>query len=612
MKGKSPKDNSKETAKPRMTFRRIASNVLFALKQSWLTSKGWFVFYYVLTLIYAPLSFLTGPYLLRQVVNSVENGEAVSRILIYIGVIAGIEIAAGLLSSWYANIYSAGIWLKRDERVNGMLFRKAASVELSCYENPDFYDRFTKAIDEAEKRVYSVMNRVDTLFHCIISLSLNSFLLFFIDPWLILFALIPFALGFLRAWYDGLAHDHIASRKPLERRQKYVRRVFYNKDYSKEMRVGSMYRHMLHVLDDTMKEFRYLLNKYGWKRAFADFINSFGLEVLGILGATAYAIWRTLHDGSMSLGDCIVVLNSVSLVSAYLWDLVTSFTNFREDALYIEDVRAFLDYEPKIKEDPEMPESPADGDIYVENLTFRYDGAENESLKGVNLHIKKGEKIALVGVNGSGKTTLVKLLLRLYDPTSGSIRFGGGEISGYRLSSYRSRFSCLFQDYKLLAFSVKDNVLLKKPDKDDDERVVEALKNSGAYEKFSGAERGIDTPVGREFDSDGVALSVGEEQKLALARAFASDAPVVILDEPSSALDPIAERNMFDNMMRAAEGKTVIIISHRLSSAVDADRILLMESGVIAESGTHSELMELNGKYAEMFRVQAASYVQEV
>ena len=612
MRGKSPKGNSKETSKPRMTFRRIASNVLFALKQSWLTSKGWFVFYYVLTLIYAPLSFLTGPYLLRQVVNSVENGEAVSRILIYIGVIAGIEIAAGLLSSWYFNIYSAGIWLKRDERVNGMLFRKAASVELSCYENPDFYDRFTKAIDEAENRVSSVMNRADRLFHCIISLSLNSFLLFFIDPLLILFALIPFALGFLRAWYDGLAHDHIASRKPLERRQKYVRRVFYNKDYSKEMRVGSMWRHMLHVLDDTMKEFRYLLNKYGWKRAFADFINSFGLEVLGILGATAYAIWRTLHDGSMSLGDCIVVLNSVSLVSAYLWDLVTSFTNFREDALYIEDVRAFLDYEPKIKEDPEMPESPADGDIDVENLTFRYDGAENESLKGVNLHIKKGEKIALVGVNGSGKTTLVKLLLRLYDPTSGSIRFGGGEISGYRLSSYRSRFSCLFQDYKLLAFSVKDNVLLKKSDKDDDERVVEALKNSGAYEKFSGTERGIDTPVGREFDSDGVALSVGEEQKLALARAFASDAPVVILDEPSSALDPIAEHNMFDNMMRAAEGKTVIIISHRLSSAVDADRILLMESGVIAESGTHSELMELNGKYAEMFKVQAASYVQEV
>ena len=142
--------------------------------------------------------------------------------------------------------------------------------------------------------------------------------------------------------------------------------------------------------------------------------------------------------------------------------------------------------------------------------------------------------------------------------------------------------------------------------------LVEALKNSGAYEKFSGTERGIDTPVGREFVSDGVALSVGEEQKLALARAFASDAPVVILDEPSSALDPIAERNMFDNMMRAAEGKTMIIISHRLSSAVDADRILLMESGVIAESGTHSELMEQNGKYAEMFRVQAASYVQEV
>ena len=227
----------------------------------------------------------------------------------------------------------------------------------------------------------------------------------------------------------------------------------------------------------------------------------------------------------------------------------------------------------------------------------------------MSLTLKQGEHIALVGQNGSGKTTLVKLLLRLYDPTYGEVLLNGENIKDYSLSSYREDFSCVFQDFKVFALPVKDNVTLRREREGDRDLVISSLKESGGYDKVMTLEKGIDTTLTREFDDNGANLSIGEQQKISLARVFADDASCVILDEPSSALDPIAEHKMFENMMRAAKGRTVIFISHRLSSAVDADRIYLMEGGTITESGTHHELMQKKGKYLEMFKLQAQNYI---
>ena len=192
------------------------------------------------------------------------------------------------------------------------------------------------------------------------------------------------------------------------------------------------------------------------------------------------------------------------------------------------------------------------------------------------MKIRAGEHIALVGLNGSGKTTLVKLLLRLYDPTSGSVMLDGRDARHYRLSSYRDGFSCVFQDFKVFSMSVRDNVRLRPPREGDEQRITDALRESGAWDKIEALPQGLDSTLTREFDDHGINLSGGEAQKVSLARVFAEDAPCIILDEPSSALDPIAEHKMFENMMRAARGRSVIFISHRLSSAVDADRIYLM------------------------------------
>ena len=607
-KGKKDKDNEEKTKK--LGLKRTFQNVIFALSQVWDTSKSYFIIYYTLTFIYAPLDFLTGAYLIRLILNGVEKGTPTSVIVTYMLIVAVVDVVVNVFNSLYWNLISPAQYEKIGANLRKKLYRKAGKTDLACYENPAFYDKYVKAMDEAESRVMQVMQTLDSLIWRIISLLCNSFLLFAIDPVLIVFGLLPLTLGIVRRWSNKLSHDHSVARKPVERRQKYVRRTFYLNDYAKEMRIGGMHFRMLSELDATFTEYRSILRKFGWKRAAARFIQDFGLEVVTILGSEIYALWRTLGAGAMSVADCIVILNSIGTISYCLNEMIQGFADFGEHALYLEDVRGFLDYEVKIAEDENAPAAPTDvADIDVRGVSFRYEGAEKDTLHDVNMHIGAGERIALVGQNGSGKTTLVKLLLRLYDPSAGEILLDGKPAPEYRLSTYRDRFSCVFQDFRVFSMSVRDNVLLRRGRPGDEELVTSALTESGAYPKVSTLEKGIETTLTREFDDRGANLSGGEQQKVSLARVFAEKSPFVVLDEPSSALDPIAEHTMFENMTRAAEGRSVIFISHRLSSAVDADRIYLMENGTVTESGTHAELMALGGKYAEMFDLQAQNYV---
>ena len=267
-----------------------------------------------------------------------------------------------------------------------------------------------------------------------------------------------------------------------------------------------------------------------------------------------------------------------------------------------------MNYEPQMRDLPNAIEAKK-GLLKLENVSFKYLGSDKYVLKNVSLELNQNEKIALVGHNGAGKSTLIKLLLRLYDPSEGKITLDGEDIKNIKMKSYRDMFSVVFQDFKLIALPVSENVLMRPKKEGDEERVVEALHLSGAYDRIMQLENGIDTVLTKEFSEDGAVLSVGEGQKIAIAHAFIKDAPYIILDEPTSALDPVAESEMYANMMRVGENKGMVFISHRLSSAVSADRIYMLENGEVIECGTHTELMALNGKYADMFKKQAQNYV---
>ena len=248
-------------------------------------------------------------------------------------------------------------------------------------------------------------------------------------------------------------------------------------------------------------------------------------------------------------------------------------------------------------------------------MTFNYEGQPKPALSNINFTINAGEKIAIVGHNGAGKTTLIKLLQRLYDPSEGEILVNGENIKSYRLSSYRNLFGSVFQDYQLFATTIAENIMLRGGITDKDRTTVKgALIRTGIYDKIKILSNGVDSNVTREFDNEGAMFSGGEAQKIAIARIFAGKQEFIIMDEPTSALDPIAEQEMYRNMFEVCEGKTVIFISHRLSSATMADRVYMFENGEIIEQGTHSELLAMNAKYADMWHKQADTYsgVEEV
>ena len=317
-----------------------------------------------------------------------------------------------------------------------------------------------------------------------------------------------------------------------------------------------------------------------------------------------YLGYCVLKTHTLSTGDFVAAFNgAVQIANAFAFLTITVTRNFSEQSRIVEKYREFLKEKSHITDGPHTAECGNPQEIEIKNVSFTYPGNSEPTLKNINLTLKPNEKIALVGYNGAGKTTLTNLLLRLYDVTDGEILIGGRNIKDETLDSHRSRFSAVFQDFQIFSCSVGENVALDvDPDGD---RVNEALSHSGFSKKLK---NGTDTELLREFDDKGVMLSGGESQKIAIARAFYNQGPYIILDEPSANLDPVAEYKLNQSMLEAAEDKTVIFISHRLSTTINADRIFVMENGEIIESGSHAELMAMNKTYAKMFNMQAEKY----
>ena len=280
-----------------------------------------------------------------------------------------------------------------------------------------------------------------------------------------------------------------------------------------------------------------------------------------------------------------------------------------KQGFFVENLRTFLEYEEKLPEDYEgmIPEKEITS-IEFCNVSFSYK-EESRIINNLSFYIEGNSRVALVGHNGAGKTTIIKLLFRLYDPDEGEILVNGINIKEYNLKAYRSLFAAAFQDYKIFALSIRENVLMRECSEEDDLQVVEALTKAGVYDKIKTLPKGLDTTMTKEFDEEGTLLSGGEFQKIVVARAFVKNVPIKVFDEPSSALDPIAEYELYDSIISDSIDKTMIFISHRLSSVRNADMVFMLENGTILERGTHKELMELNGSYADMYNKQAKNYL---
>lgn len=493
-----------------------------------------------------------------------------------------------------------------------LLYNKATEVELECYENPDFYNSYVLAISESNTRCMEVLSNFTAMINNIFNMFSMSFIVILINPWLMIFVLVPVVFQILIVKKDNqLDYDNYVNQTKILRKRDYISRVFYLKEYSEDLKLTNIRNVLKKYFTLSFNELFSVIKEYGFKLLLLDISKFFVFTIFGYFGAVIFSCYQTIVLKTMKLSNCIIILNAIGNVGNSILSVISVFADFIQQSLYIENLRFFLEYEIKIKQDNNADQPPKEQyQLSFQNVYFKYSNSDIYSLKNINFDIKPKERVAIVGINGAGKSTLIKLLLRLYDPEKGKITLNGKDIKEYRLKEYRNLFSTVFQDFKIFSLSIKDNILLG--DHCDDEKIQDALKKVGLYEKIDMLKNKIDTILNREFDDEGEILSGGEAQKIALSRAFLNKNDIIILDEPSSALDPISEYNMYKSMLEAGKNKTVIFISHRLSSATLADKIYVMDDAQIVESGSHQELMAKKGLYFDMFNKQAEDYVEQV
>lgn len=543
---------------------------------------------------------------IKYIIDTVSEGKDIGRIYKAVFIIACVMVLTVTANLLYREFYWNMARERLYYRLNSTLYEKAHSLDLQNYDDPDFYNNFILTIESSSENIQGLLRMVQNYVANVVSLAAIASVIFAIDPvcLLIIFASI-FIFMPLSTKIGQLQMGRRIDNTKFHRRSDYFQRIFYLQDYAKEVRMNNIRPLLLERYNDAADDVIANQQKYWKKIASCYAVQQVGVQALGFMFILPlYLGYCVCVKKTLSAGDFVATFNGAYSIAMSLNFLtVWASAVFSERAKMIEKYRGFLKTDFKIKDGKGTAENTEPKTITIKNMSFTYPGNDKPTLNNINLEIKPYEKIALVGYNGAGKTTLTNLLLRLYDVTDGSILIDGENIKDVTVSSHRDRFAAVFQDFQTFACSVGENVALDE--NVDSDAVLRALRHSGFSKELK---HGVDTELLREFDDEGIMLSGGEAQKIAIARAFYKNCPYVILDEPSANLDPIAEYKLNQALLSAAEHKTVIFISHRLSTTVVADKIYVMENGSIIESGSHAELMAQNGTYAKMFTLQSEKY----
>lgn len=588
----------------------IFKNVIFALKLVWEADKRLLIGWFVTEISNKVLSMYVQNILFLKVLLSIIDGDAdFKTYFTYLLLFFGVYLLVNVISAFAerTRLISAKVVLKE---LNNKIFQKATQLDVSCYENPEFYDKYQRATLVLSSSYYDLICwDVAAIVGGIIALICVVTTVTVINPMYLLF-LLPVTLVFVIEIYKSRAvYKRDLEMTTNNRIKAYIQRTMFLKEYSKDMRTSNIFAVLIKRFKIAIDANVMILKKYGMKLFIYSMLSSLFSDFIPIIGTYALAGYQFIFTDTFSISSFSVVLSSINSVRDSTMAIAEGFDELSQMALFFQNLRDFFDYEPKITDGGKDAEEFQS--IEFKNVTFRYPDTEKIILKNVSFKINKGETIAIVGINGAGKSTLVKLLLRFYDPDEGEILYNGINVREYNVASLRNAFATVFQDYKNFAVSVNENILCHECTDEEKAIAEKALRQSGVWEKIQSLPKGADTVLTREFEIDGAGLSGGENQKVSAARLFARDFQIAILDEPSSALDPIAEYKMYENLIEVTKNKTVIYISHRLSSAVLSDRIFVLGNGTILESGSHSELMAQNGEYSKMFTLQASSYKGE-
>ncbi len=606
-------DSRTDAVPPALTgrARRVRKNLRQGLALAWAASPRSLIRYSVLGVVNAtmpPISVYLGATLVNRIAEARLHSIQFSNLLPILAglwITVGVQRAIGAYMGYGRNLFVRRVQLEAERR----LLAKASKVDLGHFDNSDWHDRLARAKRDVSWRPGDLTWSVLGLSGNIVTIVLMATLLASLHYVLVLLALAAAALSIaLERRVTATLYEFFYKETPEEREREYLGDLLVQPRNTKEIRANVLADYLLgrhHDLSEALFRQREQMYRSGTRISL----------LTGLLTGTTLALAYVFVAikgvaGVIDPGGVVLVIGAFTSVSSTLGQISSTFVAVDQHTTFLDDYFSFLAIEPLVPAPAlprPLPPGPIDG-IEFDDVTFQYPGGTEPALAGLNLRIRSGELLALVGENGAGKSTLVKLLLRFYDPDRGSVRVGGVDLREVTPEALRDRIGVLFQDYASYELSVRENVSMGRPEGPvDDERVMGALRDSRSEWLVKRMPRGLDAKVGRLFEG-GHDLSGGEWQRIALARIMYRNADIWILDEPTSSLDPEAEAGIFAELKENLKGRIGLVISHRFSTVRIADRIAVIADGRVTELGTHEELLAAGGRYAQLFELQAAGY----
>ncbi|MDL2287430.1 ABC transporter ATP-binding protein/permease [Eubacteriales bacterium OttesenSCG-928-G02] len=568
--------------------------------------KSYFILL-MFTCFLAPVSVLIDSTILKFVFDKVQTGSSLNQIFVLIIFYCVISLLLALFATLFER-YGGVKTTKIRYEMNKTIYEKAKRTDLKYFDNPDFFDKFTWAIQNYFSRSMSSVNIVARFTSSLLSVISILTIITILNPIVILFSLVNVVLTlFLNTILNKLYYKQNTELLKPDRIDSYIHRVFYLRDYSLDIKATGLSGYLLKKFKNNTSDKCEIIEKYRNKTSAIAFMSKAVPYISSF--ATVMFLTYQISNGNISYGDFVILFTSSQNLTSSLLEMTSILPQIFDHGMYAKNIIDFFELESEVENtfnDSEIEKAPLN--IKIKNLSFRYSPEQDYILKNINMEIEKNKKIAIVGHNGAGKTTFTKLLLRCYDPEEGEILFNDINIKNYNINSLRQSITTAFQDSKVFALTLKDNINIFS-DSDEEFNYKKAADfmqemNLDKYIDF------IDSDVTKEFSNDGLIFSGGEKQKISIIRTLIKDYPLIIYDEPSSSLDPEAEYELVKQIYEKTNNSTLILISHRLSVIRDFDVIYVFDSGEIIESGTHEDLINKRGQYYEMFIKQAENYVK--
>jgi len=593
--------------KKKYTYKNAFSDAKFMISFIWNNSKLLF-FLKIFEIILSALSLVVNTYSLKIIIDSLVNEANLREVII---IIISIQIVIQLLDTlqtFIVNMTIPRIEYKLKNSLQNVFIGKAVSLGLENYENTQFYDHYTKAIKLADNKALSYVDYIKDIFSAAINLLLVSLIITSLNYFMLVFIVLIVVVTIFdqkkSIKYSSILYE---SEESINRRMNYIKNIAHDRKYAKEVRVFNLGPFLLGKLNISFKEKYNIYKKYNGKYWSLKYFVSFFRNFILVIGLFSYISFLVITK-KMSIGDFSLVIGAIFSIARYISIMTNVFEQIKfQGEYYVSHLKVILNSYSEIEDNNENKISLSNDKIYqveFKNVFFKYPEHDDWVLENISFILEPGKKLAIVGKNGAGKSTIIKLLLRLYDVTMGEILLNDINIKDINVKDLRKIFSVILQDFNIYSFTIAENILMDFYDEAKINKIENSLQlfNLSDYLKKHGKLENI--YINRDFDENGIALSGGQMQQLAISRALALGGNIALFDEPNSSLDPIAEFELNKKILSEINDRSVMFITHRLSTAVMADRIILIDKGRIIEAGSHDELLSHRGMYFEMFEKQ--------